>query len=75
MYEQLKKAHEDYDKLDSEFKQMANNYDMIKFLNEDLKNEITEREEEIKRTNFQVYFRENNELILFLGECIEGRVG
>ena len=58
--------------MDSIHKQKATDYDMLKFLNEDLKHELEEREEDIKRLNEQV----NNNIefkIIFLAECFENR--
>ncbi len=51
MIEELRNLQDAYDKLDSHNKQLTTNHDMLKFLNEDLKHEIEEREEDIKRLN------------------------
>jgi len=53
--EKMRKLQDEYDKLDSEHKQLQADYDMVKFLNEDLKLELHDREStEAERINAQL---------------------
>ena len=55
LYEKLRKLQDEYDKLDSEHKQLQADYDMVKFLNDDLKLELQDRDSnETERINQQV---------------------
>jgi len=59
LYEKLRNLQDNYDKLDSIHKQQTTDYDMLKFLNEDLKHEIGERDDDIQRLNEQLSVLKN----------------
>lgn len=49
MYQQVRKLQDDNDRLDSEYRQLKNDYDILKFLCDDLKAELTEKDERIAK--------------------------
>ena len=49
MNRQIRKLQDENEQLDSEFKQLKNDYDIIKFLNEDLKADIADKDERIRK--------------------------
>ena len=56
MYEQIRILQDENEKLETENKQVRTNYEMLGFVNEDLKAELTDKEEEMKKADYQVNF-------------------
>ena len=56
MYEQIRILQDENERLETENKQVRTNYEMLGFVNEDLKAELTDKEEEMKKADYQVNF-------------------
>ena len=46
---EIRNLQDENDQLDSEYKQLKNDFEILKFLNEDLKADIVDKDERIKK--------------------------
>ena len=55
LYDQIRELQDAKEKLEIENKQLKSNYEMLNFMNEDLKAELTDKEEDKKKIVHEVF--------------------
>jgi len=60
LYEQIRILQDENERLETENKQVRTNYEMLGFVHEDLKAEMTDKDEEMQKADYQVIFFKNS---------------